>query len=67
MDKIYIRSELNRILFDMIGDWDLVAQWWHSENKAFDDKTPLEIYWSGPEGRVSVTDYICHFADPHGL
>jgi hypothetical protein len=64
--RIYVRSQLNTILFALIGRWELVNDWWHSSNKAFDGKTPNEVYWSGEEGRVAVADYIIKFCDYQG-
>jgi hypothetical protein len=44
----------------MIGRAELVDLWWDSPNKAFDGKTPNEVYFSGEEGRQKVINYI-HF------
>lgn len=61
--RIYVRSELNRILFGLLGSHSLIDQWWNSNNKGLNDKTPNEVYWSGEEGRVAVADYILKFVD----
>ncbi len=61
MKQIFVRSQLNKILFGLLGSHSLVDAWWYSSNKAFDGKTPNEIYWSGEEGRVKVADYILQF------
>jgi len=61
--RIYVRSQLNVILFAMLGDYRLIDAWWSSSNKAFDGKTPNEVYWSGEEGRMAVADYILQFVD----
>lgn len=58
---ILVRSQLNRLLYSLLGDRRLVDQWWDSANKAFDNKTPNEIYWSGEQGRQQVADYILQF------
>ena len=58
MYKIYTRTTLNEMLYDLIGRAELVDKWWESSNKAFDGKTPNEVYWSGEEGRRRVADYI---------
>lgn len=60
---IYVRSQLNRILFGLLGSHSLVNEWWDSNNKGLNDKTPNEVYWSGEEGRVAVADYILKFVD----
>lgn len=63
---IYVRSQLNRILYAVIGDWRMVDAWWGSSNHAFDGKTPNEVYWSGEEGREAVADYILQFTQQQG-
>lgn len=63
MKQIYVRSQLNKMLFDMLGNLSLVDQWWHSNNKGFEGKTPNEVYWSGEEGRKKVADYILQFVN----
>jgi hypothetical protein len=64
--QIYVRSQLDRMLFALLGSYSLVDQWWHSSNKGLNGKTPAEIYWSGEEGRVTVADYILQFVDYQG-
>ena len=56
--QIYVKSQLNKFLYSMLGSWILVDEWWHGSNKAFAGKTPLETYYSGEKGRVCVADYI---------
>lgn len=63
MKQIYVRNQLNKMLFAMLGDNSLVQQWWESKNKGLDNKTPNEVYWSGEEGRQKVADYILEFID----
>ena len=58
MNKIYTRSALNEMLYDLLGHHHLVDQWWNSSNKAFDGKTPVAVYHSGEDGRRLVADYI---------
>lgn len=61
--RIYVRKQLNKMLFAILRNYYLVEQWWCSSNKAFDGKTPNEVYWSGEEGRQKVADYILQFVD----
>lgn len=56
--NVTIKSDLNKMLFAMIGRQELVDQWWHSANKSFDGKMPEEVYQSNEEGRQSVIRYI---------
>ena len=58
MKQIYIKPQLNKMLYAMLGQWELVNRWWHGSNHAFDGKSPNEVYWSGEDGRVKVADYI---------
>lgn len=53
-----IKLTLNKALFAMLGRHELVDQWWETTNKAFDGKTPNEVYWSGEDGRKQVAKYI---------
>mgnify|MGYP003333697247 FL=1 len=61
MTQIYIKPQLNKMLYAMLGSWDLVDRWWHSSNKAFDGVTPNEIYWADEAGRQRVAGYIISF------
>ena len=64
--RIYVRPQLNRILYGLLGDWKLVDRWWHSSNKGFDGKAPNEVYWSGEQGRQDVAAYILKHTDTQG-
>ena len=61
--QIYVRSQLNRILYDLVGSWELVDVWWYSSNKALAGMAPNDVYWSGEEGRRQVADYILKHAN----
>ena len=63
MNKIYTRTTLNEMLYDLLGRAELIDQWWESSNKAFDGKTPNEVYWSGEEGRQQVANYILTYTN----
>jgi hypothetical protein len=63
MKKIFVRSQLNKILYGLLGSHSLVDAWWYSSNRGLDGKTPNEVYWSGEDGRVKVADYILQFYD----
>ena len=58
MQQIYVKSQLNRILFGLLGSMDLVDRWWDSSNHFFDGKTPNEVYYSGEQGKRDVASYI---------
>jgi len=63
-DKIVIvKVVINRYLQAMLGRPDLVDAWWDSKNKAFDGKTPNELYLSGAEGRNRVYHYVIGCSD----
>lgn len=63
IQQIYTRTQLNRILYGLIGSWELVDVWWNSNNKAFAGKAPNEVYWSGESGRQEVANYILKNAE----
>ena len=39
-----MKSKYDRLLMSLLGKESLVERWWVSKNKAFDMKTPLEMY-----------------------
>jgi len=53
-----IKSNVNQYLYAMIGKPELVDLWWDKPNRAFDMKTPNEVYQTGSEGRNQVYDYV---------
>jgi hypothetical protein len=63
MKEPIVKSDINRYLYAMIGSTQLVDGWWDSENKAFDGKTPDEVYQTGAEGRLSVYQYVLGCSD----
>jgi len=52
------KSDLNKILLPLLGRFKHVEIWWQSENKAFNNKTPNDLYWAGGESRQKVIDYV---------
>ena len=63
IENVIIKSDINQLLQPMWGRPELVDAWWHSENKAFDGKTPNEVYQTGAEGRLSVYQYAVGCSD----
>jgi len=61
---VIIKLTLNKALFSMLGRHELVDQWWETPNKAFDGKTPNEVYLSGEDGRKQVAKYISDNLNP---
>ena len=53
-----IKSNVNQYLYAMIGRPELIDLWWDKPNKAFDMKTPDEVYQTGVDGRKQVYDYV---------
>lgn len=53
-----IKLTLNKALLAMLGRSEVVEQWWESPNKAFEGRTPNEVYMSGEDGRKQVARYI---------
>jgi Protein of unknown function (DUF2384) len=65
MKKHFTIRSLNILLEGLVGP-RLIEQWWRSPNKAFDGKTPLEVYEGSFEGKERVTAYLCKFAFGEG-
>ncbi len=63
MKEPIIKSDINRHLYTMLGRSELVDGWWDSPNKAFNGKTPDEVYQTGAEGRLSVYQYVIGCSD----
>lgn len=42
-------EEAQILLYSMLGNVDLVNQWWNTPNKGFDDKRPNEIWEKNPD------------------
>lgn len=45
------KQQANRMLLAILGDTSAVNRWWHSKNRALDNKTPDEMFETDP-GRV---------------
>ena len=55
-----MRSVINKYLFAMLGSTELVSRWWSSPNKAFQSKTPEEMYTTDPD---KVLSYVLGASD----
>lgn len=56
-----MKEKINILLMALLGSETLVDKWWKSPNKAFDLKTPDEIYQQ-PDGPNLVFKYVYHAA-----
>ena len=63
IEGVIIKSNINQLLQPMLGRPELVDAWWDSKNKAFDMKTPEEVYQTGAEGRLRVYQYVLGSSD----
>lgn len=62
MSDIITKVTLNRYLYSLgLSRQELIDSWWHSPNKAFEYKTPDEVYQTGEDGRKQVANYILGF------
>ena len=43
-----MKEKYDKLLMALLGKEALVEKWWVSKNKAFDMKTPLEMYAEDP-------------------
>lgn len=48
---------LNEVLLAMIGNPELVEQWWQGVNKGFDGETPDAVWQRDPQ---QVIDYVMY-------
>lgn len=53
--KSEMKSKYDRLLIALLGKEELIERWWISKNRAFDMKTPLEMY---AENANRVDQYI---------
>ena len=51
------KEQLDLLVEGLVGK-ELVDKWWNSPNKHWDDKTPLEVFDSGLEGKMDVRSYL---------
>jgi len=49
------KTIINRILLSLLGNENLVDQWWNSPNRRWNQSTPLDIWISDPD---SVYNYV---------
>lgn len=49
------KERLDRLLLALVGREELVDMWWTNQNRAFDFKTPNEVYLESPD---KVINYI---------
>lgn len=59
--KEELKAACDKLLAAMLGyDAILCSAWWKSENKAFDGKTPQEVF--DGDGASEVFNYLMHHA-----
>ena len=58
------KNLLNRLVVGLVGVANADG-WWNSPNKAFDMKTPDEIYQVDGDGRKRVYEYVLGCSDGH--
>lgn len=56
--EVITKVQINRWLHAMLGREQLVYDWWHGANRAFEGQTPEQVYQSGAAGRAQVRDYV---------
>jgi len=57
-----IRQRCNSLLTALVGK-DLVDPWWHGNNRAFDDRAPIEVFDQDP---AAVYGYLMRFYEGSG-
>jgi hypothetical protein len=57
------RERCNWLLLASFGNKELVDQWWHSPNAAFNHNKPDHVWTQDPQ---SVIDYVLRATNPGG-
>ena len=57
----YTLSNVDKMLFGLVGSYEMVDKWWESENKAFDMRTPREVWNNDQDGPERVYSYVGSF------
>lgn len=47
----------DRLLFSMLGSYELVDKWWKSPNKAFNMTCPSNV-WMEENGKEAIKNYL---------
>jgi hypothetical protein len=42
------KSKIDRLLLPLFGSQELIDKWWKTQNKAFSNKTPEEVFIKDP-------------------
>ena len=58
MNEKKVMKQLQGILLACLGSEQLVEKWWESPNRAFQQKTPREMWEGDDKERNTVKDYI---------
>lgn len=57
----YTVEGVDRMLFGLLGSNEQVGRWWKSPNKAFEMKTPIEVWMEDQNGPQRVYQYVGNF------
>ena len=52
---------INQQLRALLGNEELVSQWWTSPNRAFGLLTPCEVWIEQPQGPERIRQYVSKF------
>jgi hypothetical protein len=55
---ILSKEQLNEVIFSLVGSKEFVELWWTSSNRAFEGKTPKEVYETD---KLKVQQYLLGF------
>lgn len=61
MSDVFVKTDLDKLLYGLLRRTDLIEQWWDTPNAAFNNRSPIQTYQSGDEGRRQIRDYILQF------
>lgn len=54
-------SQINQQLRVLLGNDQLVSQWWASPNRAFDMLPPQTVWTEQPQGPERIRQYVSQF------
>lgn len=56
-----MNDEINQQLRALLGNDELVSQWWTSPNRAFDMLPPRTVWTEHPQGSNRIRQYVSQF------
>jgi hypothetical protein len=58
IDYIYTTSSVDQLLFERIGSYQLVNEWWNSPNRNLSMRKPIEVWNEDQDGPEQVYNIV---------